>query len=224
MTQPPDLQVRHPPDNVTWFGWWLVPASPDPKWLAIASAPDGAWIEATIEGDIVVTIPRPRGSTPAVKSKPEPVDGHEIVLYAETWDGGRTVLCDLFLDGRSITTGEPVSAIGQRMALAEARIPERRPILSGWRGAAIVGVFFTLIVSKFVLSDANDALGGALGLAVMLGLDVGLGRLYLLSFEILKSREWEQPVSGLAALAITLGVSLLMAPAFLIAVLLARLV
>jgi hypothetical protein len=53
MTQPPDLQVPRPADNVTFFGFWQLPASPDPKWLAVASAPDGAWIEGAIGDDIV---------------------------------------------------------------------------------------------------------------------------------------------------------------------------
>ena len=35
------------------------------------------------------------------------------MLYAETWDGGWSVLCDLRLDGHSLTTGEPIAAIGQ---------------------------------------------------------------------------------------------------------------
>jgi hypothetical protein len=203
MTQPPNSQIPRPPDNVTWFGFWPLPASPDPEWLAIASAPDGQWIEGTVGDDIVLAIPRPCESTPAVRSEPEPVNGHEIVLYAETVNGGWTVLCDVFLDGRSMTTGEPVSVIDQRIAQAVARIPARRPILSGWRGAAIFGVFFTSIQATFVLGDSHTALGAVLGLAVILGCNVGVGRLWLMSFQFLQTREWEQPISGIARLATT---------------------
>jgi hypothetical protein len=224
MDQETDFQVVRPPDGDRWFGSWPLSASPHPRAIVIASDPEGEWIEATLDDQIILTVPRPGPSTPAVTSHAAFADGHEIVLYAETWDAGRTVCCDLFLDGRSLTTGEPIAFIAQRVRLAGTQILQRQPLLSGWKGAVIVGVFFTLIWANLVVGESTTGIGTMLGLAVMLGLFVGLGRLWLLSFEFLKSREFEQPVSGVAAVAITIVVGLGMVPVAAVAILLSRLV
>jgi hypothetical protein len=50
-------------------------------------------------------------------------DGQELVVYAESVDRGVTVNCDVFVDGRSATTGEPIGVVSGRAATIDRRAP-----------------------------------------------------------------------------------------------------
>jgi hypothetical protein len=94
-------------------------------WLALTLAvePVTRDIEGKVDGQTVLYCPMPRGQVVTSTSVPWPVAGHEVVVYAETLGPGRPVQCDVFVDGRSLTTGEPMSAISRRQKAVAAKGP-----------------------------------------------------------------------------------------------------
>ena len=127
MTNLPPMQPEY--DGVTRFGVWPIPGRSGPQALVLASEPHGGAIQAVIDGQVVLTVPKPKGDNSAVASEPCPVDGHMIVVYAERRGAGQMIRCDLFVDGNSMTTGEPMTVIPQRMA-ALAHLPVRKGFLA----------------------------------------------------------------------------------------------
>ena len=120
------------------FGIWPIPGPDGWQALTLASEPDGGTIEGTIGGQVVVTLPKPWGQRNSSSQASCTVDGHEIVLYAESWDLGETVLCDVFVDGYSSTTHGPVSVIVQRLAAVTPPAPRTRLPVGPYEWAASV--------------------------------------------------------------------------------------
>ncbi|HEX7591270.1 MAG TPA: hypothetical protein VF375_04905 [Candidatus Limnocylindrales bacterium] len=126
-TLPPDWRVATsaPPwaDGKTTFGVWPVPGPTGWLALALAVEPVTRDIEGKIDGQTVLYCPMPRDPVLTTTSVPWPVAGHEVVVYAETLGPGRPVRCDVFVDGRSLTTGEPMGAISQRARAVAGKGP-----------------------------------------------------------------------------------------------------
>src|ERR1035437_488314 len=124
---PPDWRVATsaPPwaDGKTTFGVWPVPRPTGWLALALAGEPVTRDIEGKIDGQTVLYCPMPRDPVLTTTSVPWPVAGHEVVVYAETLGPGRPVRCDVFMDGRSLTTGEPMAAISRRQKAVAAKGP-----------------------------------------------------------------------------------------------------
>jgi hypothetical protein len=80
-------------------------------------------IQGWVDGQLVVTIDKPKSLNPAVLSSPLSVDGSELVVYAESADGGVSVRPDVYFNGRSLSSGEPLSAVERRMATVHRRPP-----------------------------------------------------------------------------------------------------
>jgi hypothetical protein len=90
-------------------------------------------IHGSIDGRNVLTCPWPIDERGSTVSPPCMVGGHQIVVYAESWDLGQTVRCDVFVDGRSLSTGELVSVISERKAAVRRY---RSGVASWWRKAS----------------------------------------------------------------------------------------
>ncbi|HEX7491028.1 MAG TPA: hypothetical protein VF337_04935 [Candidatus Limnocylindrales bacterium] len=124
---PPDWRVATsaPPwaDGKTRFGVWPVPGPTGWLALTLAAEPVTRDIEGKIDGQTVLYCPMPRAQS-TTASVPWPIEGHEIVVYAEILGAGRSVRCDVFVDGRSLTTGESMAeAILQRAKASAGRSP-----------------------------------------------------------------------------------------------------
>jgi hypothetical protein len=124
MNLPPDWRVATcmPPwaDGKTRFGVWPVPGPYGPQALALAIEPVTRDIEGKIDGQTVLYCQMPR-TQPVTTSVAWPVCGHEVVVYAETLGPGRPVRCDVFVDGWSLTTGEPLAVAVSKRAKGLAR-------------------------------------------------------------------------------------------------------
>jgi hypothetical protein len=125
MTLPPNWRVPTcaPPwaDGKTRFGVWPVPGPNGPQALALAEEPATRDIEGKIDGQTVLYCPMPRMQVTTTTSVPWPLCGHEVVVYAETLGPGRPVRCDVFVDGLSLTTGEPIAVAISKRAKGLAR-------------------------------------------------------------------------------------------------------
>jgi hypothetical protein len=126
-TLPPDWRVATsaPPwaDGKTTFGVWPVPGPTGWLALTLAVEPVTRDIEGKIDGQTVLYCPMPRDPVLTTTSTSWPVAGHDVVVYAETLGPGRPVRCDVFMDGRSLTTGEPMGAISRRQKAVAAKGP-----------------------------------------------------------------------------------------------------
>jgi hypothetical protein len=80
-------------------------------------------IQAWVDGRLVLVFDKPKSLQPALVSPPSTVDGQEVVIYAESADGGVNINCDAFVNGRSLSTGEPITVVEKR----EATIADRAP-------------------------------------------------------------------------------------------------
>jgi len=124
MNLPPDWRVATcmPPwaDGKTRLGVWPVPGPYGPQALALAIEPVTRDIEGKIDGQTVLYCQMPR-TQPVTTSVAWPVCGHEVVVYAETLGPGRPVRCDVFVDGWSLTTGEPLAVAVSKRAKGLAR-------------------------------------------------------------------------------------------------------
>jgi len=107
-------------DGKTRFGVWPVPGPYGPQALALAIEPVTRDIEGKIDGQTVLYCPMPR-TRATTTSVPWPTCGHEVVVYAETLGPGRPVRCDVFVDGLSLTTGEPLAVAISKRAKGPAR-------------------------------------------------------------------------------------------------------
>ena len=85
-------------------------------------------------------------------------------------------------------------------------------------------MLFSVIELGFALRETRSPLGGTLAIAALATLNVGLGRVYIVAFEWLKARQWDQPRSGSVALSIAGSIGLTAVPVVLVAFLLGRLV
>ena len=223
----PQIVLPMPPsyDGTTRFGVWPIPGRRGWQTLVVGSDPSGRWIEAALGNRIVLTMSRPSADCPSVVSAPVRVNDHEIVLYSETRTGGWSVLCDVFVDGFSLTTGEPIGVIQLRAEASRERLRKGRfaPYLSGFQPMDfVVAVFFSWVEMTVVGREARSAVGLALAAALVVAANIPVGRGWRVAFGWLRNSGWGQPKSGAAAIGITLGFSLSALPVAVLALLLAR--
>jgi hypothetical protein len=225
---PPPTQPAH--DGATEFGVWFIPGPTGQQQLVLEGDPSGDWIEASIEGQILFTVPRPSASCPSVSSAPCVVYGHELVVYAVTWDRGSSARCDVFVDGYSLSTRHPVSVIAQREAAAwdathSARQSSRfRRLGKG----SLESLVFVAVLSwgemSVVSLGARSTLGFLLAGALVVGANLALVRPWRFAFGWLRKSDWHQPQVGIAACGIAVGFGLSAIPIALVALALSRLV
>jgi hypothetical protein len=119
------VATNSPPwaDGKTKFGVWPVPGPNCPLALTLEIEPVTRDIEGKIDGQTVLYCPMPRVQILTTTSTPWPMNGHEVVVYAETLGPGHPVRCDVYVDGRSLTTGEPIGAISRRVKAVAGKGP-----------------------------------------------------------------------------------------------------
>jgi len=103
------------------LGSWSLPGEAGPGRLVVSRA--GDWITAKLDGRFVTSVPLPTPSHLAVSSGRVVFSGREYALYAELLGGGGDVKCDVFVDGRSLSTGESFADIEQRRAQLNSFAP-----------------------------------------------------------------------------------------------------
>jgi hypothetical protein len=94
------------------LGTWTLPGGAGPGVLVVSRA--GDWITAKLDERFVTSVPLPTPSHLAVSSGRVVFSGREYALYAEVLGSGGDVKCDVFVDGRSLSTGESFADIEQR--------------------------------------------------------------------------------------------------------------
>jgi hypothetical protein len=97
---------------------WRLPGDVEPSVRLDCGRLGRGPMHAEIRGERVLTFPKPMRGRGAVVSPPHDVGGHEMVIYAESFDRGNSVTCDVYFDGISLTSGEPVSRIGGRVKVS----------------------------------------------------------------------------------------------------------
>jgi hypothetical protein len=213
-------------EGVPRFGFWPIPAQTGWQWLVLTSDQGGDWIEALVDGRIVVTVPRPSQICPSVTSPSETVEGHRITIYAETWDQGWSVRCDVFVDGYSLTTRESLTAIAHRQAaFGNATQPAAPSGLFGKRAleSVVIVAAFTWGEMAVIAREAHGALGLALATVLVLTANFALVRPWRFAYGWLRKSDWQQPLVGLAACGIAVGFAISAVPVTIAALFIARL-
>jgi hypothetical protein len=212
-------------DGLPRFGLWPIPAQAGWQWLSLAGDPTGDWIEALVDGRIVSTIPRPTAAYPLVTSAPELVDGHEVLIRADTWDQGWSVRCDVFVDGYSLTTKKLASAIGDRQAASPYAQPTSKSGVFGNR--ALENVLIVAVFSwgemTVVTRQAHGVLGLAIATALVLAANFALVWPWRSAYGWLRNSDWQQPLAGIATCGIAVGFGISAVPVTLVALFVARL-
>jgi len=97
----------------SWMGRWTV---------TLDSGPKGAGpMHVYVDGQQVLTFPKPGEQNPWICSDPIALGGKEVVIYAESPNHGDLVNVDLYVDGVSLTTGHGLSDTRYHGAIAAAR-------------------------------------------------------------------------------------------------------
>ena len=227
---PPSPPIQPAHDGVTKFGEWLIPGPTGEQQLVLESDPTGEWIEASVDGRILLTVPKPSASCPSVSSAPCVVDGHEVLVHAVTWDRGSSARCDVFVDGYSLSTRHPVSVIAQQEAAAwDAAQSARQSSKFRWPGkGSLEGLVFVAVLSwgemSVVSLRARSTLGFLLAGALVVGANFALVRLWRFAFGWLGKTDWHQPRVVIAACGIAACFGLSAIPIALAALALSRLV
>ena len=171
------VPMQHVADGRTSFGVWPVPGPASWQALTLSCKPDGGTVEGRVEGQVVVRVPKPWGQRNSSSWGACTVEGHEVVVYAESWDLGETVRCDVFVDGYSLTTREPTSVIPQRAAaIVTSRSRGPRWAQPGFRSRPGRSRGYDLILALGVgeivalAAHARSVIGaGLVGAAIMVG-------------------------------------------------------
>jgi hypothetical protein len=156
-------------------GWqpiatWAIPGSLGPHRVDVVSGILGSGkLQVWLDGQLALTMDKPKALNRVVVSPAGTFDGHEVVVYAESADGGVSVSCDLFVDGRSMATGEPLGVIDKRAATVDDRQPAYRNILA----QASAGVWTIAVL--FVASSASRLLAYRAGWDALVVLVLGSG-------------------------------------------------
>jgi hypothetical protein len=107
------------------LGRWAIPGATAVHRLDVVCGILGSGkIQGWLDGQLSITLDKPKSLNPVVISGPGMIDGRHVVIYAESADGGLTVHCDVFVDGRSLDSGEPLSVIPARASTVHLRSPE----------------------------------------------------------------------------------------------------
>lgn len=113
------------------LGTWAIPGLAGTHRLDVVCGVIGSGkIQGWIDGQLAITLDKPKSLNSVVVSGPGFVDGNELIIYAESADGGVTVRCDIFVNGRSMSTGEPLGVIPIRAATVDRRQPGYKNVLS----------------------------------------------------------------------------------------------
>jgi hypothetical protein len=112
----PGYVMPSPQQGPIHFGTWPIPGEAGVQALVLTGVIGGDTMEASIDGRVVISMKRPSAAWLALSSRPALIGTHEIGIYAETLDRGKTVRCDVFVDGYSLATHEPWSVTRQRAA------------------------------------------------------------------------------------------------------------
>jgi hypothetical protein len=111
-------------------------------------------IELFVDGTRALMMPGPTGLAPTAVSAPGFVDGREVILCAGSPDGGLTVSCDVFLDGRSLTSGEEMDPVLRARSVGLVRPPSAGSPGRGYFPAAVALVGFGMAVFLAFRPDA----------------------------------------------------------------------
>lgn len=106
-------------------------------------------LETWVDGQFVVAADMPSHPDPWTIMEAGEIDGYEVCAGVESREGG-TGSCDLFVDGISLTTAEPISAIVERSALAEVDIAKSWIRRDDVRLRA-AGCYFSILVAIVAL-------------------------------------------------------------------------
>jgi hypothetical protein len=170
------------PDAATWgpgwspLGTWTIPGATAIHRLDVVCGILGSGkIQGWVDGQLAITLDKPKSLNPVVISGPGLVDGRTVLIYAESPDGGLTVTCDVFVDGRSLVTGEPIGVIPKRASTVKRRltayksvlaqmsngiwilpvafIPRALPLLKRPQGGAAFAVFVLVVLGVTAISS-----------------------------------------------------------------------
>jgi hypothetical protein len=131
-------------------------------------------IQGWVDGRLAITLDKPKSLNPVVVSGPGFVDGNELIIYAESADGGVNVRCDVFANGRSLSTGEPLGVIPTRAATVDRRQPGYKnvlstaangvwivPIINFWQTVLHLGTGPNLVIAVLALGVISFGVTGA---------------------------------------------------------------
>jgi hypothetical protein len=190
-TTPPEY------DGKTRFGTWQIPGPNGPQALVLSRFSGTGCIDGLVDGRTVLSLLKPSGDRTAIASTPATVDGHQVVVYAETRDLGQTILCDVFVDGYSLTTREPISVIPHRRAAIERLASGAQGYTSrrtSWleRDYVGLGIGIASILIVVVVEDSRSpTTAGMLASACILTADVLLYRVVRRAWTDVALKGWQ---------------------------------
>jgi hypothetical protein len=85
-------------------------------------------MHARYDGVIAATFAKPSSARPVVVASLGVFDGCELTVYAETRNNGDNVYADVFVNRTSLSTGEPMAAVGARATDAVSASTEDRRV------------------------------------------------------------------------------------------------
>ena len=98
---------------------WLFAGNRDRHVVEVLSRGlDSRRLETWVDGQFVVAAARPSHPDPWAITEVGEIDGYEVCVGVASRRAGAAV-CDLFVDGISLTTAEPISVVVERPELSE---------------------------------------------------------------------------------------------------------
>lgn len=105
--------------RMTQIARWDVDGSTRAHHIEVVSSDGEQMVDALIDGKFAARADRSNESGPWAYLELGVVDGREVGVYVESRDGGATFVTDLFVDGFSELTSDPISTLDARIADAE---------------------------------------------------------------------------------------------------------
>ncbi len=142
-------------------------------------------MHARYDGVVGRTFPKPSRSQSVVVTNLGVVGGYDLTVYAESRDNGNTVFADVFVNGRSLTSGVPLEAIPERATNAVVASTEHARIGCLTQGQQLVWI--TPIVIGFnALRNFHGSNAFAAVALVFAGSCLAAGVAYLLMSRALR--------------------------------------
>jgi hypothetical protein len=136
---------------------WQIDGSRRSHQIAVVSSVGERMLDALVDGRLAAKADRPSALKPWAVLELGVVDGCEVCAYLESRDDGATFVTDLFVDGFSELTGEPISTLDLRIADAEAYptwVPaDHSRLVTGIVLAAGIGALAYLAMWWYVLAN-----------------------------------------------------------------------